>query len=101
MRRWFAHKRAYGTNRKVDEFLKDVETSCRTFGLTIAHEDSGGSFVIVPYNEDLATWLQNATWDVRKPLTRLIWLGVPVFGAMFVAETVNQNRPPPALFQPK
>lgn len=44
----------------IDAFLEDIVRVCRTHGLCISHEDTGGAFVIGPFNETAIAWLRAA-----------------------------------------
>lgn len=44
----------------VDAFLDEIKAVCEKHGLCIAHEDSGGAFIIMPYNEQMAGWIEVA-----------------------------------------
>ena len=50
------------TNRDYDVlmFLDEIETLCKKYNLSIAHEDGQGSFIIADYNELNINWLNNA-----------------------------------------
>jgi hypothetical protein len=45
---------------KTEAFLADVEAVCRAHGLAIAHEDTGGAFVVRPFSERAMAWLRAA-----------------------------------------
>ncbi|MDE3097237.1 MAG: hypothetical protein KGK07_14710 [Chloroflexota bacterium] len=36
-------------NHKIDDFLDEVEAVCERHGLTLAHEDGHGAFLVVGY----------------------------------------------------
>ena len=46
-----------------DAFLAAVEAVCREHGLTLAHEDEHGAFIVRPLRESDIAWLQDATDD--------------------------------------
>ena len=43
-------------------FLADIEAVCRAHGLCISHEDTGGAFVIRPFDEANLRWLLDANF---------------------------------------
>lgn len=45
------------------DFLKEIGNVCEKHGLSLAHEDIEGRFLIHSYNNDDARWLLNAQWD--------------------------------------
>lgn len=45
---------------KVEEFLKEIDELCRKYGLSIAHEDGHGAFIIESYDEFNIKWLREA-----------------------------------------
>ena len=49
-------------------FLDDLIEVCKKHGLSIAHEDGHGGFLVAPYNDHDAEWLRGA--DVDKLLAR-------------------------------
>lgn len=42
------------------EFLKKVVDLCKEYKVSISHEDEQGSFLVVPFNDNLANWLLEA-----------------------------------------
>jgi predicted SAM-dependent methyltransferase len=47
-------------NTEVMSFLEDIENVCKKHGLSLAHEDMHGAFVIEPYSIDNIEWLKSA-----------------------------------------
>lgn len=45
---------------KVDEFIGALEKVCRTYGLSISHEDTQGAFIIDLFDQSNIHWLQVA-----------------------------------------
>jgi len=45
---------------KVKQFLDDIVAVCHKHGLSLSHEDSHGSFLVVPLNELYIEWLREA-----------------------------------------
>jgi hypothetical protein len=50
---------------KTKQFLAEVVEVCRKHGLSIAHEDEHGAFVVKPYSEGYAEWLLDAVEDTK------------------------------------
>jgi len=48
----------------VPTFLAEIEAVCRRHGLVIAHEDTGGAFVIRRFSERGIRWLNDASIDL-------------------------------------
>lgn len=44
----------------ADAFLADLVEVCRKHGLSLAHEDEGGGFIVEPYDEVNVNWLKEA-----------------------------------------
>lgn len=49
----------------VDAFIDDIVATCRKHGLSIGHEDGHGAFIIEPFSESNADWLNHAHIDLR------------------------------------
>ena len=47
----------------VEAFLEEIEAVCRKHNMSIGHEDTGGSFIITPLDEDHIEWLSHASWE--------------------------------------
>jgi hypothetical protein len=45
---------------KKESFLLAIDNVCRFYGLSLAHEDSRGGFIIDPYKEKNIKWLFDA-----------------------------------------
>jgi hypothetical protein len=61
--------RAIGKHRKipeVDAFIRDIIIVCKKHGMSLAHEDSQGAFIVEDYKADNVEWLEAAIADVRK-----------------------------------
>lgn len=41
-------------------FLRDVAAVCRKHKLSLSHEDPGGAFEVVPFDEEYVDWLMDA-----------------------------------------
>jgi hypothetical protein len=53
---------------KVEQFLEEITAVCRKHGMSIAHEDTHGAFVIANYHPQLERWLRDAMdARARKP----------------------------------
>ena len=49
------------TPTAIRQFLDEVMAVCRKHGLSIAHEDDHGAFMIRAFNESDAEWLNDAS----------------------------------------
>lgn len=47
-------------SQNVQEFLKAINAVCRTFNLSISHEDEQGAFIIEDYKPENIVWLNVA-----------------------------------------
>ena len=47
--------------KKIEIFLKELTNLCKTYNLSIAHEDRQGSFIIEKYDKDNIAWLYSAS----------------------------------------
>ena len=45
--------------KKVAEFLNEIETICKKYNLSISHEDSHGGFIIEKYDDYNIEWLKD------------------------------------------
>ena len=45
------------TEEKRKEFLEELATVCKKYGLSLAHEDSQGAFLVELYDESNIQWL--------------------------------------------
>ena len=61
MKRWNGDLKARVEMPKVDTFLEEVLTVCRKHGMSIAHEDTHGGFVIHPYTDWITDWFRGAS----------------------------------------
>lgn len=53
---------------RVEQFLDEITAVCRKHGMSIAHEDPHGAFVIATYHHLLERWLRDAMdARARKP----------------------------------
>lgn len=60
----YSRKQSKSVNNKaIDEFIEEVLSVCRKHGLSIGHEDSQGSFIILNYDEVFSQWFQAADDD--------------------------------------
>ena len=58
-----AHARPAGSSTRG--FLSEVEALCRRYGLSLAHEDEHGSFVVRPLDERWIDFLRAASDEAR------------------------------------
>lgn len=58
---WNSKSQAQVTNPQIDAFLTEIFEVFRKHGLSIAHEEGHGSFLIQPDCEMNRNWLANAT----------------------------------------
>ena len=62
--RTYWHKNHKGSpNSAVDAFIDDVIDVCKKHGMSIAHEDDHGAFIIEYYSDINIEWLENAAVD--------------------------------------
>jgi len=61
IRRWSTIQRGTVSNLKIDAFLTEVLKICKKHRFAIDHEDSHGSFIVVPWDKGEPDWLFNAT----------------------------------------
>lgn len=47
-------------NKKVENYIEDIDKLSKKYGLSISHEDWHGSFEIEKYDEENIKWLRNA-----------------------------------------
>lgn len=64
-KRWILENTTEGEVPDVDAFLADIERVCREHGLSLAHEDCHGAFLVEPFDEQTLEWLKDAM-DARK-----------------------------------
>lgn len=48
-------------------FLDAIEAVCREHGISIAHEDHQGAFILRPLGEGDIAWLRDATQEEEMP----------------------------------
>ena len=58
-----------GVYPKVDAFIQEVLEVCRKHGLSIAHEDHQGGFIIEDYTEVMSSRLLYANVDLQSEKT--------------------------------
>lgn len=46
--------------KKVTNFLNEIEKLCRKYNFSIGHEDSHGAFIITKYDQYYIDWLRSA-----------------------------------------
>ena len=71
---------------EVDAFLADVIAVFHKHGLSIAHEDHQGSFIVTGMDESNVEWLCAASAEIRKAVTLESAAEVPPLG--------TDNAPP-------
>ena len=47
--------------KEMKDFLNDVESVCKKYGLSISHEDYNGAFLIEKYSKENIEWLFGAS----------------------------------------
>lgn len=47
--------------KEMEDFLNDVESVCKKYGLSISHEDYHGAFLIEEYSKENIEWLFGAS----------------------------------------
>lgn len=67
MKRFDASTSERVENPKVDAFLAEILDVCRRHGLSISHEDSHGGFLVTPFDESTAAWLNDASINIDPP----------------------------------
>jgi hypothetical protein len=60
MKRWIERIQNSGENHKIDVFLAEIKTVCEKHGMSIAHEDTGGAFIINNFKMEDIEWLLDA-----------------------------------------
>ena len=50
----------YVDDQTIDKFLNELESLCLKYGLSLAHEDHHGAFVIEKFDEGNIRWLKAA-----------------------------------------
>ena len=60
-KRWKTWPAAYyAENPRVDAFLAEIEAVCEKHGLSLAHEDVHGAFIVVDFTDGRAGLFENA-----------------------------------------
>ena len=56
-------KSRYGSarNKKVTDFIKEINKLCKKFELSISHEDQQGGFEIEDYDDCFTAWFSQAS----------------------------------------
>lgn len=47
-------------DEKIKSFLDDIEQVYKKYNLSIAHEDTGGAFIIEDYDKNDIEWIRSA-----------------------------------------
>lgn len=58
--RWSHREKKRVENPKIDAFLEEVEAVCERHGLSLAHEDGHGAFLVVDYDDGRAGFFEYA-----------------------------------------
>jgi hypothetical protein len=69
MKKTNEHALAYqkaGGKTKVNAFKRKILDVCKKHGYSIAHEDRCGAFEIVPFEDELANWFDEAIIKLRN-----------------------------------
>ncbi len=53
------------SNQLVEGFFSELETLCRKYNLSIAHEDNQGAFIIQRYKHSNMIWLKSASRETK------------------------------------
>ena len=66
MKRWKTTEGREIESAKIDAFLAEVIEISKKHGLSIAHEDSGGSFLVHTFSPYDADWLMGAADETDR-----------------------------------
>ena len=67
MKRWNKKINDYiKSPKKIENFLNEIDTICKKYNLSIAHEDIGGAFMIENYNIYNIEWLRDAHLNLSE-----------------------------------
>lgn len=59
-KRWSSTAKRIVENQKIDAFLAEIEAVCKRHGLSIAHEDGHGLFLVVDHDDRRAGAFEDA-----------------------------------------
>jgi hypothetical protein len=61
-------KSRYGSDRskRVQDFIKEINKLCKTFKLSISHEDQHGGFEITDYDDCYTAWMGQAADKTKE-----------------------------------
>ena len=65
-KRWDSDASEETEDPRVDAFLEEIAAVCKKHGLSIAHEDSHGGFLIQQYAEHNIEWLNDASRNLGR-----------------------------------
>lgn len=57
--------REHVSDQDIDEFLRELEELYRRHGLSLAHEDTHGAFLIEKLSEDNVRWVKDARREAK------------------------------------
>lgn len=52
-------------DRVIDEFLNELESLYHKYGLSLAHEDTHGAFIIQKFSESNVVWMRAARREAK------------------------------------
>jgi len=62
-KRWNSKQGDFVIMPAVEEFLAEVIAVARKHGISLAHEDSHGAFIVRRFREADIEWLSDANWE--------------------------------------
>lgn len=65
MIRWNISTHSNGEKPKVDAFIEELIEVSKRHGLSLAHEDNHGAFIVEKFSEANAQWLMDAHEDTK------------------------------------
>jgi len=52
-------------DQTIDEFLDELENLYHKYGLSLAHQDNQGAFIIQKFNPDNVVWVRAASREAK------------------------------------
>jgi len=66
MKRWDKNLKQYVENEEINRFIDEILAVCNKYNVSISHEDTQGSFIILDKNNETDSWISSAIINLKE-----------------------------------